>query len=83
MQRVRFEINDGIIESVLDRFPTAKTVKKDHKNNKYVVEVEVIEDGILMWLFSQGRHVKVLSPQSMVDKMKLEIEAMKESYINI
>ncbi len=34
MQRVRFEINDGIIESVLDRFPTAKTVKNDHKNNK-------------------------------------------------
>ncbi len=53
------------------------------RTTKYVVEVEVIEDGILMRLFSQGRHVKVLSPQSMVDKMKLEIEAMKESYINI
>ncbi|QYA42890.1 WYL domain-containing protein [Macrococcoides bohemicum] len=34
------------------------------RTTKYIVEVEVIGDGILMWLFSQGRHVKVLSPQS-------------------
>lgn len=80
LQRVRFEFNGGIIESVLDRFPTAKTIKNDHKNNKYVVEVEVIGDGILMWLLSQGRRVKVLSPQSMVDKMKEEVEAIQRNY---
>lgn len=77
---MRFEFNGGIIESVLDRFPTAKTVKNDHKNNKYVVEVEVIGDGILMWLLSQGRRVKVLSPQSMVDKMREEVKAIQGNY---
>lgn len=80
LQRIQFEFNGGIIESVLDRFPTARTIKTDHKNNRYTLEVEVIGDGILMWFLSQGRRVKVLSPPSMVKKINDEIEAMRGNY---
>ncbi|WP_414044945.1 helix-turn-helix transcriptional regulator [Macrococcus equi] len=80
LQRIQFEFNGGIIESVLDRFPTARTIKKDHANNRYTVEVEVIGDGILMWFLSQGRRVKVLSPPSMVKKINEEIKAMINLY---
>jgi len=80
LQRIQFEFNGGIIESVLDRFPTARTIKNDHKNNSYTVEVEVIGDGIIMWLLSQGKRVKVLSPPSMVNKIKEEIELIKSQY---
>ncbi|MGV2928375.1 WYL domain-containing protein [Macrococcus capreoli] len=79
-QRIKFEFNGGIIESVLDRFPTARTIKNDHINNRYTVEVEVIGDGILMWFLSQGKRVKVLSPPSMVKKIKDEIEGMRGLY---
>ncbi|MCB6939969.1 WYL domain-containing protein, partial [[Eubacterium] rectale] len=41
-KRVGFEFNNGIIQSVMDRFPTAKLIKKDYENNHFEVEIEVI-----------------------------------------
>ena len=59
---------------MLDRFPTAQLLKKDYTNNRFVVEIEVIGDGILMWLLSQGSRIKVLSPNSLKEKHIAEIE---------
>lgn len=79
-KKVSFEFNGGIIESVLDRFPTAQLLKKDYTNNRFVVEIEVIGDGILMWLLSQGSRVKVLSPNSLKEKHIAEVEKILENY---
>lgn len=79
-KRVRFEFNGGIIESVLDRFPTAKLIKKDYEHNRFEVEIEVIGDGILMWLLSQGSKVKVLEPNSLKVKYMEELEKMFNQY---
>ncbi|MDT3994578.1 WYL domain-containing protein [Mammaliicoccus fleurettii] len=79
-KRVTFEFNGGIIESVLDRFPTAKLIKKDFKENKFTVEVEVVGDGIVMWLLSQGSRVKVLSPKALKDKYIEEIRNISSYY---
>jgi len=79
-KKVTFEFNGGIIESVLDRFPTARLLKKDYSNNRFVVEVEVIGDGILMWLLSQGARIKVLSPQNLKEKHIAEIKKMLLNY---
>lgn len=74
IQRVQFEFKDGVIESVIDRFPTAKLLKKDYLKNHFIVEIEVVGDGILMWLLSQGSKVRLLSPQSLVDSYQNEIK---------
>lgn len=79
MQKVTFEFNGGIIESVIDRFPTAKLLKSNKEENRYTVEIEVIGDGIIMWLLSQGSRVKVLKPESIVAKYKEELEAMQSN----
>lgn len=79
-KKVSFEFNGGIIESVLDRFPTAQLLKKDYTNNRFVVEIEVIGDGILMWLLSQGSRIKVLSPNSLKEKHIAEIEKILGNY---
>ncbi|WP_210128909.1 WYL domain-containing protein [Staphylococcus sp. GDX8P102P-2] len=79
-KRVRFEFNGGIIESVLDRFPTAKLLKKDYKNNQFEVEIEVIGDGVIMWLLSQGSKVKILSPQSIKKQYIEEIKKITRLY---
>lgn len=79
-KRVRFEFNGGIIESVIDRFPTAKLIKKDYENNRFVVEIEVIGDGIIMWLLSQGSKVKILSPLSIKEKYVREIQKIRSYY---
>ena len=80
LKKVQFEFSGGIIESVIDRFPTAKLLKKDYKNNIFTVEIEVIGNGIIMWLLSQGSRIKVLSPASIVD---LYNEEVKKIYKNI
>ena len=79
-KKVVFEFNGGIIESVLDRFPTAKLIKKDYINNRFTVEIEVIGDGILMWFLSQGARVKVLSPTDLKQKHINEVEKIIENY---
>jgi len=80
LKKVQFEFSGGIIESVIDRFPTAKLLKKDYKNNIFTVEIAVIGNGIIIWLLSQGSKIKVLSPASIVD---LYNEEVKKIYKNI
>ena len=79
-KKVVFEFNGGIIESVLDRFPTAKLIKKDYIHNRFTVEIEVIGDGILMWFLSQGSRVKVLSPIDLKPKHINEVKKIIENY---
>ena len=79
-KKVVFEFNGGIIESVLDRFPTAKLIKKDYIHNRFTVEIEVIGDGILMWFLSQGARVKVLSPTDLKQKHINEVKKIIENY---
>ncbi|ATF30446.1 helix-turn-helix transcriptional regulator [Staphylococcus simulans] len=79
-KRVGFEFNNGIIESVMDRFPTAKLIKKDYENNHFEVEIEVIGNGIVMWLLSQGSKVKILYPQEVKDYYLDELHKMIGQY---
>lgn len=66
------------VEAVLDRFPTAKIIKKCEDG--YVIEVEAYGKGMLMWLLSQGTMVEVLKPESLRQKMKEMLEEMVEKY---
>ncbi|WP_436866222.1 hypothetical protein [Mammaliicoccus sciuri] len=47
--------------------------------NRFIVEVEVIGDGIIMWLLSQGSKVKILQPQFI---KKLYLEEIKKMHQN-
>lgn len=77
--RIRFEFSGLSLQAILDRLPTAKVVEKN--GNVSIIEAEVNHGrGIIMYLLSQGSWVKVLSPQSLVDEMKEEIEKMQNHY---
>lgn len=56
LRKVKFRYKGLSIESVEDRFPTAKIEKE--KDGTYLVEVKVYGDGIDMWLRSQGEWVQ-------------------------
>lgn len=58
LQRVRFRYKGTSAESVLDRLPTAKILKRDGEG--FVISAEVFGKGIEMWLRSQGDMVEVL-----------------------
>jgi predicted DNA-binding transcriptional regulator YafY len=57
LETVRFEFS-GVLESLLDRFPTAKIEKKT--DSGVIVSAEAFGKGIGMWLRSQGDKVRIL-----------------------
>lgn len=78
--RICFEFSGLSLQAILDRLPTAKVVEKKD-NGVSVIEAEVNNGrGILMYLLSQGAWVKVISPPSLIDDMKLELAKMNALY---
>ncbi len=77
--RIRFEFWGSSLQAVLDRLPTARVIEKRGSVN--VIEAEVNDGrGIIMYLLSLGEFARVLSPATFVEKLKREIEAMRNLY---
>ena len=81
LKTIRFEFTGLAIQAVLDKPPTAKVIERNGRT--YTVEADVYGDGIKMWLLSQGRRVKVISPDDFVDEMKEELSRMIANYSKI
>lgn len=78
-EKIRFEFSGLSLQAILDRLPTAKVVEKN--GNTCIIEAEVNHGrGIIMYLLSQGSWVKVLSPQSLIDEIKEELNRMQDFY---
>lgn len=80
LRTIRFEFTGTAIQAILDKLPTARVIERNGKT--YTVEADVYGDGIKMWLLSQGRRIKVISPEDFVEEMKKEIELMASQYTN-
>lgn len=80
LRTVRFEFSGPSVQAVLDKLPTARIVERLGKN-RCLIEAETYGDGIKMWLLSQGRWVKVISPAEFVAQMREEIEEMHNMYL--
>lgn len=77
--KIKFEFTGPSVDAVLDRLPTAKVIERH--GNKSVIVADVNDGrGLMIYLLSQGSWIKVLSPQSLVDAMKKEIDAMQQHY---
>lgn len=79
LERVKFRFTGRSIEAVLDRLPNAKVIKD--KQGEYIVEAKLFGKGIKMWLLSQGKNIKVISPSQFVEQVIEEIDSMKNNYI--
>lgn len=77
-RKIKIEYTGPSVQAVLDKFPTARIV--DVQGNKKIIEAETYGTGINMFLLSQGKMVKVLEPQSLIDELKKEIESMSNLY---
>lgn len=78
LMKTRFEFRGGTLEAVMDRLPTSKIVGQ--AGDTFTIEAEVYGNGIIMWFLSQGSKIKVLSPDSLVEKMKEEINKLYNNY---
>ncbi|MNP82952.1 hypothetical protein D3C76_1817430 [compost metagenome] len=59
--------------------PTARIIEL--LEGKFIIEAEVYGKGIIMWILSQGKNIKVISPSQFVEQVIEEIESMKNNYI--
>ena len=77
-RKIKFEYNGPSVQAILDKIPTAQIV--DIQDGKKIIVAETYGTGINMFLLSQGKMVKVLEPQSLIDELKSEIEIMNNMY---
>ena len=73
-----FEFTGHSIDAVLDKFPLSKIIEQD--GNWYKVESIAYEQGLLMWILSQGEWIKVLSPDDLVQKIKEKLNKVVNLY---
>lgn len=78
LRTIRFEFTGSAIQAILDKLPTARVIERNGRT--YTVEADVYGDGIKMWLLSQGRRIKVISPDDFVEEMKKEVERIYSNY---
>lgn len=76
--KVKFKFTGPSVQAILDRIPTAKIIEVN--GNEYTIEAETYGTGIKMFLLSQGKWVKVISPEKLVNEMKQEISQMVSMY---
>ncbi|MFU0833587.1 MAG: putative DNA-binding transcriptional regulator YafY, contains an HTH and WYL domains [Oscillospiraceae bacterium] len=75
---LQFKFWGGSLEAVLDRIPTARVVGYD--GEKAIIEAEVYDRGIIMWLLSQMEFLEVTKPKSLRIKMANTIKKMGKLY---
>ncbi|WP_412989311.1 helix-turn-helix transcriptional regulator [Pediococcus siamensis] len=78
LTKIRF-IYRNYVQTVLDYFPNARVVRKN-KDGSLLIEAYVRIDGALLWLLSQGKELQVLSPPSLVQRMREELTAARNQY---
>ena len=55
LRKIRFRYQGESVEAVLDKLPTSKILKKE--NDSYLIEAEVLGEGVDMWIRGQGENI--------------------------
>lgn len=76
---IRFVYTGPSIEAILDKFPTAKIVRRDEEGVELTASVEYSR-GTIMELLSQGSWIRVLKPDNVVKDIQNELRVMKSYY---
>ena len=79
-ETVVLECKNGISGVIIDRFGTEVDIIK-READSFTVRVNVqISPQFLGWVFSLGENIKIISPDSVIERMRDEITRIKEIY---
>ena len=79
-ETVVLECKNGISGVIIDRFGTEVDIIK-RSADSFTVRVNVqISPQFLGWVFSLGENIKIISPDSVIKRMRDEITRIKEIY---
>jgi len=73
------EFEKPYIDDIADYFGKDTRIKKS--GDKYRATVEVLNgDGLYYWLLQYGLHVRVISPESVIEELKKSLKTMLKEY---
>ncbi len=78
LTKIKFEFTGKSVEAILDKLPTAKIIRRSE--GKFIIQAEVFGKGVIMWLLSQGKYIKVLEPLHIVKSIKELAEEIYSLY---
>lgn len=79
-ERVHFLAEKGVVDAVFDKFGEGvKIYEHDADTISFAVDVQV-SSPFLAWVIGFGESLKVTSPQSVIDELKLRIKASLKNY---
>lgn len=73
-----FKFTGHSVEAVLDKFPISRVIEEG--DGYCIIEAMAYEQGLLMWIFSQGDWIHLLSPQDLIEKAKARLNRMQRYY---
>lgn len=77
---LQFNLNRVALNGVIDKFGVDADIRKGEDNTFILKAKAKLSEGLKGWILGWGRHVKVLSPPSLVEDMKQELEKMMSAY---
>ena len=79
--KVRLAFHNDMAGVLIDRFGRDITITPSGKADWSETSVDVaVSDQFFGWIFALGSDVKIISPESVVNRFKSELDAMKRAY---
>ncbi len=78
-EQITFEIDNYLINDIVDWFGYDFSIK-ELADNKVLISLMASPRAIRFWILQFGKFVKVLTPQSLVDTIKEDIQEMTKLY---
>ena len=79
MIKVRFD--NELINAIFDHFGRDVDIAEDGENHFILTMNAKLSDGLVSWILKWGHRAKVISPKSLVNRMKEEVEKLTGNYV--
>lgn len=80
MKIIKIKFDNHLINAIIDRFGIDINIEKSGKNNFILTTRAAINTGLVRWILNWGSDAKVLSPESLVSDIKIEVTKMYDMY---
>ena len=82
VERVELKVNKSLINSVIEKFGDRIDIHRCLEDGDYfIISTFVgINTGLVRWILKQGAEVKVIYPEYLIEKLKVEIEKVQNLY---
>lgn len=79
-RKVRMRFSNFLVGAVIDRFGTGVTIVPEDDDHFIVTTEVVVSPQFLAWVYGFGTDAVILSPEDVVEKMKLQLAATAAQY---